>query len=559
MANAQDTQHLPETTTVNVTLPRNSLVPYVESQPSSPTLAEEDEVSSIPRPASRRSSGTDRIVFSAHFGIIGTNDNTSIPNPRIRHNGESQHVLSDINVRENAILRLLLNLVTNRPYLFRIMGPDLEWLQRRAGELGYQLDPERSSSTSQSPPESNADPIPVPPPSSYANPHVTISSNHNGSSDSEPRHGIHRVPTPMPGTRSNDPSPPQSASSNSTPESNASSTLPNLPGLFHDWLTNPRQLENEERNWDDWRWRKPDANEAWELSTGIDEALQVPLSIYAQNLSSSPTSFLQSDYQLLEQHLDQAHPVPSPTNQRTLSPKLLAPITRTPQTLTPPEEVASLSASSKLPLAENSLPHHLTDLPVTPIQAEWEAAFKFLETDTFLSKTPRMLPTTMQTAPRLHRFKQSAVPRRDAQSLPYSVEATMGLDAGSAEISGILGEIIVPLSLSLLLLFTLIPVVLTPPCPLNDALPFAAIALGERSPTPSPATATRTPPDESDVNPTSAISLLHMNIPVAVASTAANPSSPPIAAPSNVPNAASQSPKPANPPPPLMTATNTFL
>ncbi|EIM83589.1 uncharacterized protein STEHIDRAFT_160167 [Stereum hirsutum FP-91666 SS1] len=176
---------------------------------------------------------------NAHFGIIGTNDNTSIPNPRIRHNGETQHVLSDINARENAILRLLLNLVTNRPYLFRIMGPDLEWLQRRAGELGYQLDPERSASTSQSPPESNADPIPVPPPSSYANPHVTISSNHNGSSDSEPRHGIHRVPTPMPGTRSNDPSSPQSTSSNSTPESNASSTLPNLPGLFHDWLTNP--------------------------------------------------------------------------------------------------------------------------------------------------------------------------------------------------------------------------------------------------------------------------------------------------------------------------------
>lgn len=203
-----------------------------------------------------------------------------------------------------------------------------------------------------------------------------------------------------------------------------------------------RQLENEERNWEDWRWRKPDANEAWELSTGIDGALQVPLSVYAQNLSSSPTSFLQSDYQLLEQHLDQAHPVPSPTNQRTLSPKLLAPITRTPQTLTPPEEVASLSASSKLPLAENSPPRHLTDLPVTPIQAEWEAAFKFLETDTFLGETPRMLPTTMQTAPRLHRFKQSAVPRRDAQSLPYSVEATMGLDAGSAEMSGILGEIV---------------------------------------------------------------------------------------------------------------------
>ncbi|EIM85403.1 uncharacterized protein STEHIDRAFT_158038 [Stereum hirsutum FP-91666 SS1] len=459
MANAQDTQHPPEATTVNVTLPRNSLVPYVESQPSSPTLAEEDEVSSIPRPASEGSSGTDRIFFSAHFGIIGTNGNASIPNPRIRHNGESQHVLSNIDAREDAILRLLLNLVTNRPYLFRIMGPELEWLQRRAGELGYQLDSERSLSTSQSPPESNADPIPIPPPSSYANPHVTISSNHNGSSDSEPRHGIHRVPTPMPGTRSNEPSPPQSISSNSTPESNASSTLPNLPGLFHDWLTNPathaqasaaidacgnerRQLENEGRNWDDWRWRKPDANEAWELSTGIDGALQVPLSVYAQNLSSSPTSFLQSDYQILEQHFDQAHPIPSPTNQRTLSPKLLAPITRTPQTLTPPEEVASLSASSKPHLAENSPPHHLTDLPVTPIQAEWEAAFKFLETDTFLGETPRMRPTTMQTAPRLHRFKQSEVPRRDAQSLPYSIEATMGLDAGSAEISGILGEIV---------------------------------------------------------------------------------------------------------------------
>ncbi|EIM78980.1 uncharacterized protein STEHIDRAFT_164131 [Stereum hirsutum FP-91666 SS1] len=119
------------------------------------------------------------------------------------------------------------------------MGPELEWLQQRAGELGYQLDSERSLSTSQSPPESNANPIPIPPPSSYANPHVTISSNHNGSSDSEPPHGIHRVPTPMPGTRSNNPSPPQSTSSNSTPESNASSTLPNLPGLFHDWLTNP--------------------------------------------------------------------------------------------------------------------------------------------------------------------------------------------------------------------------------------------------------------------------------------------------------------------------------
>ncbi|EIM85402.1 uncharacterized protein STEHIDRAFT_158037 [Stereum hirsutum FP-91666 SS1] len=88
---------------------------------------------------------------------------------------------------------------------------------------------------------------------------------------------------------------------------------------------------------------------------------------------------------------------------------------------------------------------------------------------------------------------------------------------------------IVPLSLSLLLLFTLIPVVLTSPCPLNDALPFAAIALGECSPTPSPATATRTPPDEPDANPTSDLSLYHLNIPAAVASTAANPLSPPIA------------------------------
>lgn len=202
------------------------------------------------------------------------------------------------------------------------------------------------------------------------------------------------------------------------------------------------QLENEERNWDDWRSRKLDANEAWELSTGIDGALQLPLSVYAQNLSSSPTSFLPSDYQTLEQHLGQSHPMSSPTNPQIPSPKTLTPITHVPQTLNPPEEVASLSASSRPHPTENSPPRHLTDLPVTHIQAEWEAAFRFLEPNTLMSDTPRMLPNTMQTAPRIHRFKRSEVPRRDTHSLPSSIEATMGLDAGSAETAGILGEIV---------------------------------------------------------------------------------------------------------------------
>lgn len=246
MSNAQDTQHPPQgqATSNSITPYRPHLIPIPMSQAnsntaSSTTLAEEDPAYPFSRPASERNSntsGSDRVVFTTGFGIFqasrSSSSHSSYAQPLIN---ERNNILTTINDMENATLRLLLNLATEQPALFRIEGRELEWLRSRAGELGYRLDADPALSSTEPQPRAPSNTVS----SSASNSHVP--SHDSRSAVDVSAHAIHRPPTPMPGRRSDEPPSSESISSGSgsNPDPNTVSTLPNLPGLFHDWLTNP--------------------------------------------------------------------------------------------------------------------------------------------------------------------------------------------------------------------------------------------------------------------------------------------------------------------------------
>lgn len=247
MTDAQDTQYPPQGQTTNLqNIPyRPHLIPVSMSRANSDTatsttLAEEGQVHPVSRPSSERTSNTsesDRILFTTGVRIFQAShshsSHSSYARPAIN---ERNQVLTTIDVMENTTLQLLLNLATERPALFHIEGRELEWLQRRANYLGYQLDAERAVPSIE--PQPNALPNAVHFPSS-SNSYASASSHDNRSIPDEPVHAVHRPLTPIPGRRSDEPPSSESAGSGSYPDSNRLSTLPNLPGLFHDWLTNP--------------------------------------------------------------------------------------------------------------------------------------------------------------------------------------------------------------------------------------------------------------------------------------------------------------------------------
>lgn len=169
-----------------------------------------------------------------------------------------------------------------------------------------------------------------------------------------------------------------------------------------------------EQYYGNWTTKPMNANDSWGLWTGIDDPLQPPLSDYEPKATSFPMSYL-----------------PNAPNPPILSPLPTHLTTRLPL---PPiiTDKAELPSHSHSPF-EFSPPRHLTDLPVTPSQAEWEAAFKFLNPDFIMTTPITTPPTTMETALRIHRLRRSVVPRRNARSLPPQLDVTRGKGVGNAE------------------------------------------------------------------------------------------------------------------------------
>lgn len=136
----------------------------------------------------------------------------------------------------------------------------------------------------------------------------------------------------------------------------------------------------------------------WEPWSGTAVALPPTSWNYEPSLTYSPMSHLPNDPQI-PQH-------PNPYHDPLLLPPTVThePILVHPQPLHP--------AIATTP------PRHLTDLPASPIQVEWENAFAFLNPDYIMTSPITTPPTTMETAQQTLRHRRSAVQRRRCESLP---------------------------------------------------------------------------------------------------------------------------------------------
>lgn len=228
MANAPDTQYTAseqeETNNLAVTRYRPYLIPVPMSRPNSihstssrTRVGSDDEVRSIPRPDSPRSSRSERIVF-----------------PRT-------HDYANLNNMENATFRLLLNLATAQPPLSNIPEPEREWIRIRSRNLGYHLDGEATQPATAPVPAPNPDTGAMAEPHSVSITHSNspIPSNSYHTPEFGPVHNVHRTPTPFPGAHSDVPPASESIPAQSDPDAAGETSRPNLPRLFHEWLTNP--------------------------------------------------------------------------------------------------------------------------------------------------------------------------------------------------------------------------------------------------------------------------------------------------------------------------------
>lgn len=193
------------------------------------------EIRSLPRPAQAR--GISEVVHPrGRFPLLETSSSSSSSSSR--HSSSHCFIRADDDVVAVATLRLLFNVSTGCPPLFNIRGRELDWLQLQSHHLGYTNSLDLATRLVNVPrhPDDSPDPIPVPIPHS----HTSVPSVGHDATPSEPAHGVHRTPTPYPGARSNNPAPSSSGSNDTRPDFSPprGTSLPNLPRLFHEWLTN---------------------------------------------------------------------------------------------------------------------------------------------------------------------------------------------------------------------------------------------------------------------------------------------------------------------------------
>lgn len=248
MSHAEDTQH-PQRTLVLVPQQGIHNAPALRRTNTTSSVASQrtrveglEEVRSIPGPGSTRTSSSDHILYPrGHFAVFEAPFSSSSSSSSSEPPNTPDLYLDRPGVAGSATYRLLFNIAVRRPPLAEIEGAELEFLRARAQILGYQnyLDIESTELPALPVLPRPNDPIPVndllPSTAGSSPPIQAVPNESHSGSESEPPHSIHRPPTPYPGTRPAHPIATESDSNQSYPNT----SLPDLPRLFHDWLTNP--------------------------------------------------------------------------------------------------------------------------------------------------------------------------------------------------------------------------------------------------------------------------------------------------------------------------------